>query len=125
MIRVRVGEREIPLALTLNAMEALERRFGAPLDLMGIINGLKGVSTLLDVVAVLADEGQDIEGTPDPVDRRWIARHADAAGQVDLANAVVAAVNESMRMETEADADPDEEVDVVLEELKKKEPTGG
>jgi len=125
VIRVRVGEREIPLALTLNAMEALERRFGAPLDLMGIINGLKGVSTLLDVVAVLADEGQDIEGTPDPVDRRWIARHADAAGQVDLANAVVAAVNESMRMETEADADPDEEVDVVLEELKKKEPTGG
>ena len=125
MIRVRVGEREIPLALTLNAMEALERRFGAPLDLMGVINGLKGVSTLLDVVAVLTDEGQDIEGTPDPVDRRWIARHADAAGQVDLANAVVAAVNESMRMETEADADPDEEVDVVLEELKKKEPTGG
>lgn len=125
MIRVRVGEREIPLALTLNAMEALERRFGAPLDLMGVINGLKGVGTLLDVVAVLADEGQDIEGTPDPVDRRWIARHADAAGQVDLANAVVAAVNESMRMETEADADPDEEVDVVLEELKKKEPTGG
>lgn len=125
MIRVRVGEREIPLALTLNAMEALERRFGAPLDLMGVINGLKGVGVLLDVVAVLADEGQDIEGTPDPVDRRWIARHADAAGQVDLANAVVAAVNESMRMETEADADPDEEVDVVLEELKKKEPTGG
>ena len=125
MVKATIGGREVPLMLNLNAMERLALIYGAPLDLQAIINRLKEVGVLLTVASVLADEGQEMANTEDPVDRNWIAAHGNGVTHLSMANAIVEAVNASMRMETDDGAGEEEEVDVVLEELKKKEPTGG
>lgn len=124
MTHITIDGRDIPLAFTLGAMEQLEQRFGAPFDLKAIVDRVNQPSVLLTLAGILAGEGQALTGEAAPVDRAWIARHAAAGAIFPMAKACIDEINASMAMET-AEEDEDEEVDLVLEELKKKEPTGG
>ena len=55
---------------------------------------------------------------------KWIAQRLRVADLPRVQNALLAAITEGMRMETDTQ-DEDEEVDVVLEDLKKKEQPAG
>ena len=70
------------------------------------------------------EQGEALEGRELDVDEKWIAQRLRVADLPRVQNALLAAITEGMRMETDTQ-DDDEEIDVVLEELKKKEQPGG
>lgn len=118
---IDVAGRAIPLAFNLAAMDALEQQSGAPLNINETVKSLGDRSKLLDVVCILnACAAEDGEA----VSREWLKKHLYPGQLPAIQVAVLGAITEGMRMETETQ-DPDEEVDVVLEEIKKKEPAAG
>lgn len=118
---LKVGKRTFALAFTAEALARFEEEV-ENFDLAKIGEQTKSLKTLLDTVAILAEQGEYLEGRKLDVDRRWFGAHISPA-PVNLAKvqvAVLTALGEGFRMEAESE-DEEGEVDVVLEELKKKE----
>jgi hypothetical protein len=116
MVTIKIAGREIGLAFTLDAMDALERLQdkGEPLDMTMLAEAVKDRHQLLDVCAVLANAGGSCD-----VDAAWLSARVRPGQLPKLTVAVLNAISEGMRMELD-DGDEDEEVDVVLEDLRKK-----
>lgn len=127
MQKIKIGGRDLALAFTISAMDAMELVTGTPVDLENIketvVESCKDRRKLLDLVAILAHEGAALDETAAEADAAWLAKHMRPGNLPRVQIAVLGAVADGMRMES-ADGEDDEEVDVVLEELKKKaEPT--
>ena len=118
---LKIGKRTFALAFTADALADLEETI-ENFDIAKVSETTKSMKTLLDVVTALAKAGEDLEGRTLDVDRRWFGSHISPAplSVTKVQVAVLNALAEGFRMETEA-GDEDGEVDVVLEELKKKE----
>lgn len=127
MQKIKIGGRDLALAFTISAMDAMELVTGTPVDLENIketvVESCKDRRKLLDLVAILAHEGAALDETAAEADAAWLAKHLRPGHLPRVQIAVLNAVADGMRMES-AEGEDDEEVDVVLEELKKKaEPT--
>lgn len=127
MQKLHIGGRDLALAFTISAMDEMEKVTGTPVDLDNIketvVESCKDRRKLLDLVAILAHEGAALDETAADADAAWLAKHMRPGHLPRVQIAVLGAVAGGMRMES-AEGDEDEEVDVVLEELKKKaEPT--
>ena len=119
---LKIGKRTFALAFTANALAELEETV-ADFDIANIAETTKSMKTLLDVVTSLARAGEDLEGRTLDVDRKWFGAHISPA-PLSIAKVQIAVLNafsEGLRMEAEENEDG--EVDVVLEDLKKKENT--
>ena len=119
---LKIGKRTFALAFTANALAELEETV-ADFDIANIAETTKSMKTLLDVVTSLAKAGEDLEGRTLDVDRKWFGAHISPA-PLSIAKVQIAVLNafsEGLRMEAEENEDG--EVDVVLEDLKKKENT--
>lgn len=122
MVSITIKGREYPLKFTLDAMDAIEEATGKTVDeLTFSIQSKAGRAEALTVLAVLMKAGQQSEeATPTAAQlRRWLSPG-------DLLAAIKAeadAVSEGMRMQTE-EPEEGEEVDLVLEEIKKKDGPG-
>jgi len=117
---IKIAKREFPLAFTLGTMELLEAQV-KDFDLQKIDEIVRSAKGLLDVLYCLMQEGAILETGKDlDVDRRWLGAHckpsADEIGKIH--EAVVDAMVAGMSMESDEE-DPDREVDVTLEQLKK------
>lgn len=122
MMRFKVGGRELALAFTLGAMDKIEQRLGVSVELGNVketvVEQTQDRKKLVALLAILIDEGEAAEGR-EGVGETWIAAHLKP-GQLPKAQiAILGAVAEGMSMES-ADGDGNEEIDLVLEELKKK-----
>lgn len=117
---VKIGKTEFPLLFTLGTMQLMEERISG-FDLTKIDEILHSAGGLLDVLYCLAEQAAIAEGKPLKEDRAWFGSHAPASRIwiVKAHEEIVAALVDGMNMET--DDDDGEEVDVVLEELKKKD----
>ena len=73
---------------------------------------------MIRALTVLIDEGEKMEGRKSDVDEDWLKANLTPAEGMWLQRKLAAILVEGMRMETDLDAD--EEVDEVLEEIKKK-----
>lgn len=123
-IKTKLAGQELKLAFTFEASEQIAEKFGGdgPIDgetLNGILSSTDG---MLEALVILARCGAEIEGEKCDVDAGWLKKRLGPGSTKAIVDAILAAVTEGMRMETET-GDEDEEVDVVLEELKKKEAT--
>ena len=120
---LKIGKRTFALAYTAEALARFEETVDG-FDQARIAEQTKTMSTLLDAVTILAREGEYLEGRELDVDRRWFGAHISPSplSMAKVQMAVLGAFAEGIRMEAEADED-EGEVDVVLEELKKKENT--
>lgn len=120
---LKVGKRTFALAFTAQAMADLEETV-ADFDIAKVSEMTKSMGTLLDAVTALARAGEELEGRAPDVDRKWFGAHISPAplSVTKVQIAVLNAFAEGFRMEAE-DEDEGGEVDVVLEELKKKENT--
>lgn len=118
---LKVGGKEFHLVFSLGTMERMEEMI-EDFDLSKIDAILRKTKGLLDILFLLAEQGAIIEGRKLEEDRAWFGAHAPASQKwiISAHEAIVSTLVDGMSMETD-DADPDEEVDVVLEELKKKE----
>lgn len=123
MIKFSVGGRELALAFTLGAMDKIEERLGQPVDINNVKESVVEQTTdrkkLVEMLTILAEEGEAIMGSDDGVDKSWIMSHLRPGMLPRAQIAILGAVAEGMSMES-ADGDEDKEIDVVLEEIKKK-----
>ena len=118
---VTIAKRTFALAFTMDAMVTMQD-YISDFDLKNLADYARSARTLPDMLYALAQQGELLEGRPLDVDRAWFGAHISPAPvqaikyQVAAMNAVAA----GLRMDTETGDDA--EVDVVLEEIKKKEP---
>lgn len=112
MVEIKVNGAVVPLKFDLNAMDAIEEstgRFVGEIDFA--ITSKDKREELMAVIAALADSA-GAELTREQM--RRMSPGELAASMYGVSKAI----SEGMRMETDAE-DPDAEVDVVLEEIKK------
>ena len=142
MEHIKIHGREFALAFNVNVMETLENTID-DFDVGKITEYVKKPGGLKDVLVAMTKEGEDMlintvdrllgrkegedmEGRKLDVDRDWFGRYMGASGPA-LAKIQIAIFNtlrKAMFMETESEEE-DGEVDVVLEEIKKKEERDG
>lgn len=128
MITIKAGGRKLALDFNMAAMDELEGVLGEAIDITNlqdaVVSKLRDRKTLMGVFYVLAREGEIKAGRKPDFDREALARSIRPAQQLQIQFAVIRAMTEGMTMETD-DGDGDDEVDVVLEEIKKKQGLDG
>ena len=124
MKQIKVGGRELALDFTMDAMDQMEVALGEKIDLSNlqtsVVDKTADRKALLAVLHCMTQP--DERGERVTLD--WLKMHVRPGQLVMLRRAVLDAMTEGMSMETE-EADEDEEVDVVLEEIKKNDSTAG
>ena len=115
MTTINVGGRELALILTLDALDAIERRFDKPMatNAEGLTGMLGERRSLVALLCILACQGEYMNGRDPDFDETWLARHLSPGRLPAVQNAVLSAILEGMRMEGGQDDDGD--VDAVLE----------
>ena len=118
---IKIAKKEFPLVFSLGTLQRMEETIDG-FDLSQIDETLRTTRGLLDVMYCLAAEGAAANGQELQETRAWFGAHAPAYRNwiVNAHETVVAALIDGMSMETD-DEDENEEVDVVLEDLKKKD----
>ena len=126
MTKFKMGGRELALAFTIGAMDALEEKLGEPVELESIketvVAQLKDRRKLVTILAILSTEGAALNGE-EAVDETWLKQHVRPGMLPSAQMAGLEAVADGLRMES-VEGDGNEEVDAVLEELKKKPAQG-
>lgn len=120
MASIKIGGRTFELAFTLDAMAEMERSIPG-FDLSKISEYPRTAQGLGDVLLALMRQGEYLQGRALDVDRAWLGAHIKpaAASVTRLQVAVLDALTEGLTMETEQQEN--EEQDLVLLEIKKKE----
>ena len=123
MIYAKINGKSWPLAFTLAAMDGIEEATGKGIGELTLkISSKSERAEILNVLAVLMREGAaDGAETPDVDELHRVMRPGDL---MQALRSVSDAISEGMAMETD-EPDDDTEVDVVLEEIKKKETQDG
>lgn len=121
MRTVKIAKRTFSLAFTLGAMEELQNKI-ENFNLAKLQEYVKSPSGLMDILLALMRQGAILEGKTLDVDRTWLASHLSPAPirMAPIQVAILNALSDGLTMEAEEDGG---EVDVVLEEIKKKETT--
>lgn len=123
LTHVKIGGRTFALAFTLNVMADLEDAL-PEFDIAKLTEYVKTPKGLLTILTIMAKQGEALENRVLDVDSSWFGAHIrpGPANLMGLQSAIMEAMYEGMRMETE---DDDGDSDVVLEEIKKKEKRDG
>lgn len=121
MRTVKIAKRTFSLAFTLGAMEELQNKI-ENFNLAKLQEYVKSPGGLMDILLALMRQGAILEGKALDVDRTWLASHLSPAPirMAPIQVAILNALSDGLTMEAEQD---EGEVDVVLEEIKKKETT--
>ena len=121
---VKIGKREFPLAFRLKTVIKMSENIEDfnTRDLREIVGK---PADMLEVLYQMILTGAELEGAEVDVDKNWIALHFPANPKKisEIHETIGITMMEDMAMETEEEED--EEVDVVLEEIKKNEATDG
>jgi len=120
---LQVGGREFRLAFTLDAMCAMEDAIEG-FDISKLTDYIRHPKGLVQMVRILAEQGELLAGRTLDVDARWFGQRISPspASVSRVQMAVLSALSDGMTMETDDGARGEE--DVVLSEIKKKETTG-
>lgn len=123
--KIRVARRDFALLFNYAALADLCEAI-QDFDLGEILSYVKNPKFFPTLLAILAKWGEAEEGRTLDVDAEWFARHMSPAPLplMKIQVAVNEALADGLTMETEEE-DGGTEVDVTLEELKKKEPPEG
>ena len=123
MVSIKIGEGRYPLRFTLAAMDGIEEATGRTIGELSLnVRSKADRAELMEVLAVLMREGAEAGAeTPTAEELRGAMKPGELLASLKQ---VSDAISEGMRMETEEDEE-DAEVDVVLEEIEKKEMPGG
>lgn len=121
--KIKIGKREFSLAFTLGAMEELESAL-PEFRLDKLEQYVKSASGIQDIILALARQGELLSGRVLDIDRAWLGAHLSPSPKkmAPIQVAVMEALADGLTME--AEQDEDQEVDVVLDEIKKNDQTG-
>ena len=117
----KIGGRSFALLFNYAALSELEDALEG-FDLGEITTFVRSSKAFPVMLAALARQGEEEEGRTLDVDAAWFAHHMRPSPAIimPIQQAVNAALVDGMTMESD-DEDDTDEVDVTLEELKKKE----
>jgi len=120
--KVVIAKRTFPLSYSLSCLEKMEKTI-PDFDSTKIDELINSTSGLLDILYLLAVQGAKLQGQKLDVDRDWFGDHLPVNFKrlFTIRLAVTETIVDGMSMEAEEEEDADREIDVVLEELKKKE----
>lgn len=120
-VTVKIRKRAFALAFTLDAMAELQDLI-PDFNLSEVYKYPKTPSGLADMLFVLAKHGEALAGRKLDVDRAWFGTLSPAPARCAAYQvAVFEALNAAFDMENDQDGGEEDEVDLVLEDLKKKE----
>lgn len=124
MKTLTIGKRTFALAFNMKAMFEMQAMI-PEFDLSKLTGYVKSPSGMIDMLVILARQGEQLKDRALDVDREWFECHISPSPKqiAAIQQALMAALTEGLTMEAEADEGA--EHDVVLEEIKKKETTGG
>ena len=119
---IKIAGREFPLAFSLNTMIRLQDE-NPNFDYTNMENVLKTPKGLVDMLYCLALSGVSVNDQTLDVSKEWMAERLPATLEAvqKLGKVIVDTIAAGRYMETEEQENKDREVDVVLEEIKKKE----
>lgn len=122
---LKIGKRTFALAFNLNAMEEMQNTI-KDFDMSKLSDYVRTPGGMKDMITILARQGEYLEGRTLDVDREWIGAHIppSQAKITEIHVALLNCLSDGLAMETE-DEENEGEVDVVLEEIKKKEERDG
>ena len=125
-VTIKVGGRELALVFILRAIANLEAELGENVVLTNeqLDELLCRPGKLTKLLAVMANEGELAAGRKPDITADWLGGKLRPGNLPTLQAQALDAITQGMRMETEED-DEDEPVDVVLEEIKKKDEKAG
>ena len=123
MTEIKIAERTFALAFTLNAMIEMQQKI-PEFSMAKISEYPRTPEGLRTIILALAREGEYLEGRTLDIDAAWLGSHIkpSPARIAKIQTAIVQAIMEGMELEN--DDGSDEETDVVLEEIRKKETPG-
>lgn len=120
-VTVKIRKRTFALAFTLDAMAELQDLI-PDFNLAEVYKYPKTPRGLADMLYVLCKHGEALEGRKLDVDRAWFGTLSPAPARCAAYQvAVFEALNAAFDMENDQDGGEEDEVDLVLEDLKKKE----
>ena len=124
MTTLRLKGKTWPLAFTLEAMDLIEQTSEKTIDAVTFKIATREDRRVLlcAISAMMQAAAKGGETVPTAEELRKIAT---PGWLIDAIKPVVDCIGEGMRMETENGPGEDDEVDMVLEEIKKKESPGG
>ena len=119
---VKIGGREFPLSFSLKTMLRLQEDVDG-FDLNKIDEFVRSPGGLLDILYEMAVSGAALEDKKLDVNKDWMAERIPFSMKrlVDIQVEIVNTLTAGMEMETEEEENADREVDVVLEDIKKKD----
>lgn len=125
--RLKLGEKTYSAVFNLNVLDRLGEMAGpaedgTPLDANAIMEIWSTRYGMIKGLLEVLREGERMEGRELDIDEDWLKAHLTPAEGMWLQRKLSLILIEGMRMEQALDAD--EEVDEVLEEIKKKVVTG-
>ena len=89
--KIKLGNRELGMRFTLNAMDDIQEKFEIPISELGTLftESIKQIHNLRYLLTLLINEDidcqNDTNGTDDAhVDERFVGRHIDAANMNDM-----------------------------------------
>lgn len=127
MVTFKVDGHEYALKFTMRVLCELGDAIGEEIDLETLSDKLfvwlKNPQKLMKMAVLMARAGEAAEGRKFAHDYDWLVDNIPPSQFAELVQSIALAVRDGMTMETGKPGE-DEEVDVVLEEIKKnKEPT--
>lgn len=123
MTEIKIADRTFALAFTLNAMIEMQQQI-PEFSMAKISEYPRTPEGLRTIILALAREGEYLEGRKLDIDAAWLGSHIkpSPARIAKIQTAIVQAIMEGMELEN--DDGSDEETDVVLDEIRKKETPG-
>ena len=123
MTEIKIADRTFALAFTLNAMIEMQQQI-PDFSMAKISEYPRTPEGLRTIILALAREGEYLEGRKLDIDAAWLGSHIkpSPARIAKIQTAIVQAIMEGMELEN--DDGSDEETDVVLDEIRKKETPG-
>ena len=100
---LKIGKRTFALAFDLNAMEAMQNTI-PDFDLGKLSDYVRSPGGLLDLITILAKEGEELEGRQLDVDRKWFGAHISPS-PAKIANIHVTILPESAALRADGGAD--------------------
>lgn len=117
---IKIGGKKIQLVYTLDTMDRVQAMNGGDaLDVRGLVEKMRDRTFLVRLLVEMAKDAN-----VQVPDEKWLKGHIYPGQLPKLQIAIMETITEAMEMET-LDGDDEEEVDEILEDLKKKETTGG
>lgn len=120
MAHITINGKDIPLVFDMEAFGQVEEEVGSLVELNEILNGKTRIKNLVKMVRIMGNIGLADSGAKADLTDAKLNKAMKPSELAQYQIAIMNAITDGMKMETEEEEDPKKEKDLVLEEIQKK-----